>query len=125
MSAGKGDTPRAVNGDRYRANYEAIFGLTNVNKRRKVTLVNSPYPAWICRPCGETHGRRTPEGHISTWHEDICGICGNVTEVSEPRDFGHIKKWPLTPKKFLRKRSHSCTNARNTPRPIEVKRHGN
>jgi len=25
MSAGKGDSPRPVNGDRYRANYERIF----------------------------------------------------------------------------------------------------
>jgi hypothetical protein len=87
VSAGKGDSPRRVNGDRYRANYDEIFA--------------PKYPAWICRPCGERHGRRTPKGHVSTWHEDICGICGNVTEVSEPRDFGHLKKWPLTPKKIL------------------------
>lgn len=27
MSAGKGDTPRPVDGDRYRANYDDIFGV--------------------------------------------------------------------------------------------------
>ena len=81
MSAGKGDAPRPVNGDRYRANYERIFA--------------PHYPDWICRPCGEAYGRGTPEGHISTWHEDTCGICGKVTSVSEPRDFGHLKKWPI------------------------------
>jgi len=39
-----------------------------------------------------------PAGHVSTWHEDPCGICGQVTSVSEPRDFGHLKKWPILPK---------------------------
>ena len=68
MSAGKGDQPRPVNGDRYRANYDEIF--------------SPAYPAWICRPCGEAHGRGTPEGHVSTWHEDPCGVCGKVTSVS-------------------------------------------
>lgn len=80
--AGKGDAPRPVDGDRYRANYDAIF-------------LRSVYPAWICRPCGEAHGRGMPAGHASTWHEDTCGICGKVTAVSEPRDFGHLRKWPL------------------------------
>ncbi len=84
MSAGKGDQLRPVNGDRYRANYDEIF--------------SPAYPAWICRPCGEAHGRGMPEGHISTWHEDPCGVCGKVTSVSEPRDFGHLKKWPILPK---------------------------
>jgi len=84
MSAGKGDSPRPVNGDRYRRNYEAIF--------------TPPYPAWICRPCGEAHGRGMPKGHVSTWHEDSCGVCGKVTSVSEPRDFRHLKKWPILPK---------------------------
>jgi hypothetical protein len=84
MSAGKGDTPRPVNGNRYRRNYEDIF--------------SPPYPAWICRPCGEACGRGMPADHISTWHEDTCGVCGKVTSVSEPRDFGHLKKWPILPK---------------------------
>jgi rubrerythrin len=81
VSAGKGDRLRPVNGDRYRRNYEAIFA--------------PKYPAWICRPCGEAHGRGMPAGHVSTWHEDTCGICGKVTPCSEPRDFGHLKKWPI------------------------------
>jgi hypothetical protein len=84
VSAGKGDAPRPVDGDRYRRNYDAIF--------------DPPYPAWICRPCGEKHGRGMPAGHVSTWHMDTCGICGDVTECTEPRDFRHLKKWPLLPK---------------------------
>jgi rubrerythrin len=84
MSAGKGDSPRPVDGDRYRANYERIFA-------------QSVYPAWICRPCGEAHGRGMPEGHVATWHEDICGVCGKLTSVTEPRDYRHLKKWPILP----------------------------
>jgi hypothetical protein len=99
MSAGKGDSPRPVNGDRYRRNYEAIF-LKEDSLSDILTKVREqfPYPAWICRPCGEAHGRGMPKGHVSTWHEDTCGICGRVTSVSEPRDFGHLKKWPILPK---------------------------
>jgi hypothetical protein len=82
--AGKGDSPRPVDGDRYRRNYDDIF--------------SPPYPAWICAPCGEAYGRGMPQSHISTWHTDACGICGKVASVSEPRDFGHLKKWPILPK---------------------------
>jgi hypothetical protein len=81
--AGKGDTPRPVAGEKFRANYDTIF-----SKGR-------PYPDWICRPCGEAHGRGMPEGHVSTWHMDTCGICGRQAEVTEPRDFRHLKAWPL------------------------------
>jgi hypothetical protein len=81
MSAGKGDSPRPVNGDLYRRNYEAIFA--------------PKYPAWICRPCGEAHGRGMSADHVSTWHEDTCGVCGKTASVTEPRDFGHLKKWPI------------------------------
>jgi rRNA maturation protein Nop10 len=84
--SGKGDTPRPVAGETYRANYDAIFSK------------GKHYPDWICAPCGHTHGRGMPEGHVSTWHEDTCGVCGKVTSVSEPRDFGHLKKWPILAK---------------------------
>lgn len=47
------------------------------------------YPAWICSPCGDKHGRR--ECGISTWHMGTCGVCGEQAMVSEPRDFGHLK----------------------------------
>jgi len=47
------------------------------------------YPVWICHPCGEKHGNK-PVG-VATWHENTCDICGNTTEVTEPRDFGHLK----------------------------------
>jgi hypothetical protein len=83
MSAGKGDTPRPVAGEAYRANYDAIFSR------------GKPYPDWICRPCGWAYGRFPSEDRISCWHEDTCNICGEVTACTEPRDFGHLRQWPL------------------------------
>ena len=98
MSAGKGDTPRPVDGGRYRANYEVIFpkedSLSDILTKVREQF---PYPAWICRPCGEAHGRGMPENHVATWHEDTCGICGRRAQVTEPRDFRHLKKWPIVP----------------------------
>jgi hypothetical protein len=84
MSAGKGDTPRPVNGRIYRANYEAIF--------------TPKYPDWICAPCGRAYGRR-PAGNSygATYHPGKCGVCGEATEVTEPRDWGHLD-WPLKKK---------------------------
>ena len=80
MSAGKGDTPRAVNGEAYRRNYDHAF--------------RKPYPSWICDECGRLHGKR-PEGNPygATWHIDTCGVCGTAgVEVTECRDFGHLKE---------------------------------
>lgn len=83
MSAGKGDTPRPVNGDKFRENFDAIFP----------PKVKRPYPDWICDECGRLHGKR-PEGNPygATWHYDECGICGNFTECTEPRDFGYLRE---------------------------------
>ena len=47
------------------------------------------YPVWVCYPCGIRHGFK--ECGIATWHDDTCGVCGKVTTVTEPRDFGHLK----------------------------------
>lgn len=84
MSAGKGDSPRAVNGDAYRRNFEMIF--PSKTKR--------PYPDWICDECGRLHGRR-PEGNPygATYHIGECGVCGTGgVDVTECRDFGHLKE---------------------------------
>jgi hypothetical protein len=45
MSAGKGDTPRAVDGAKYRANFDRIFSPKNPKK----TLPLMPTSANICQ----------------------------------------------------------------------------
>jgi hypothetical protein len=50
------------------------------------------YPDWVCADCGEKHGRGMPVGHCAAWHEDQCGICGEWTSVTEPRDYRHLKE---------------------------------
>jgi hypothetical protein len=45
MSAGKGDAPRPVNGNRYRANYDRIFS----SKTPKKSLPSVPTFAYICQ----------------------------------------------------------------------------
>jgi hypothetical protein len=98
MSAGKGDTPRPVAGEAYRANWEAIFRKPEEGSLSDIlTKVREqfPYPSWICRPCGEAHGRGMSAWHVATFHVGTCDICGRAGAVTEPRDFGHLKKWPL------------------------------
>lgn len=76
---GKGSRSRVRDYDSYRNNYDSIF------KKKKT------YPDWICKTCGYLYGKR-PDGNPygATWHADTCGICGNFTETTEPRDFGHL-----------------------------------
>jgi hypothetical protein len=80
-SNGKGDQPRKVNGPKYRDNFDAIkWG-------------DLDYPEWICNDCGRAHGKR-PEGNPygATYHMGKCGICGEEREVTEPRDWGHLRE---------------------------------
>jgi hypothetical protein len=51
------------------------------------------YPDWICSSCGAKHGLR--RCGVCTWHVGTCGICGIEASVTEPRDFGHLREWPL------------------------------
>jgi hypothetical protein len=32
------------------------------------------------------------EGRCRTVHKGVCGVCGNEAMVTEPRDFGHLRK---------------------------------
>ncbi len=54
----------------------------------------------ICHPCGITanyltclkkYGRPPLKSAftVSTYHNDICDVCGHYTGVTEPRDFFH------------------------------------
>jgi hypothetical protein len=90
MSAGKGSKPRPVDGEAYRANYDAIFPVGSAGPADR-----PPYPDWICHECGRKHGRGWPEGHVATFHAGTCDICGQSASVTEPRDYGHLRAWPL------------------------------
>lgn len=46
------------------------------------------YPNWICAKCGASYGNHDPG--VATWHIGKCDICGRTTEITEPRDFGHL-----------------------------------
>jgi hypothetical protein len=56
---------------------------------KKINTSMKNYPDWICKLCGDKHGNK-PAG-LATWHPDTCGLCGKLTDVTEPRDFGHLK----------------------------------
>jgi len=51
--------------------------------------ISKPYPAAICRACGEQYGDRRPK--MITVYAGICGICGARKHVTEPRDYGHLR----------------------------------
>jgi len=54
-------------------------------------MTNKPaYPSWVCSECGKKCGNRAP-GEGSTWHAGKCDVCGREANVTEPRDFGHVK----------------------------------
>lgn len=53
------------------------------------------YPEVICGDCGHDHGRADPT--CATWYPGQCDVCGAVTYVTEPRDFGHLEdSWKHT-----------------------------
>jgi predicted RNA-binding Zn-ribbon protein involved in translation (DUF1610 family) len=42
---------------------------------------------WICVDCGNELIGQMPDGHLATFHYDICGVCGKRKICTEPRDF--------------------------------------
>jgi rRNA maturation protein Nop10 len=59
-------------------------------KTAMTTKPDPKYPAWVCIPCGEEFGRDAARWRVATFHEGMCGVCGEKTAVTEPRDFGHL-----------------------------------
>ena len=47
------------------------------------------YPTWICSSCGAKYGRRMCG--LATWHTGTCDLCGIEADVTEPRDYGHLR----------------------------------
>lgn len=46
----------------------------------------------ICMDCARRLDGEMPEGHLATWNEWECGVCGKIKQTTEPRDF----RWPRT-----------------------------
>ena len=46
------------------------------------------YTSWICRECAIRSGGK-PRDSISTYNENKCGVCGKVTSVTRPRNYGY------------------------------------
>lgn len=46
------------------------------------------YPEWVCFECGKKYGKRIPS--CCSIHIGVCGVCGELLAVTEPRDFGHL-----------------------------------
>ena len=50
-------------------------------------------PMWCCSDCGNRYGQRIPTGvHIASYHNGLCEVCGVWKAVTEPRDFGYLKR---------------------------------
>ena len=47
-------------------------------------------PDWCCSDCGRTYGKRLPE--CATYHDAVCGVCGVWRSVTEPRDYGYLRR---------------------------------
>ena len=65
-------------------------------------------PDWVCDDCGQRWGRWYEDGeyfgpqpHYATYHTGKCGVCRQEKSVTEPRDYGFLRRnWDksLSPK---------------------------
>lgn len=54
------------------------------------------YPAWICHECGINYCNGN-NSLYATFHIGTCECCKKEKiPVTEPRDYGHLVKWPIT-----------------------------
>lgn len=44
-------------------------------------------PNYICSDCAEAKNGKWPEGHLATWHEGDCDICGEKKGLASVRDW--------------------------------------
>lgn len=55
------------------------------------TVESKDYPGWVCSDCGvkasKAMGNTTLAFDVSTFHQGVCGVCGETKSVTEPRDF--------------------------------------
>ena len=50
-------------------------------------------PAWICSDCAAKVTSRKP--CCACYHMDICEVCNEWKEVTQPRDYGYPKVKPM------------------------------
>lgn len=50
-----------------------------------------PYPEVICDSCVRATGKTWPKGHVATFYDAECSICGIISTVTESRDWGHFR----------------------------------
>ena len=69
------------------------------NSKERVKCTDANYPPWTCSECAHEAGGKWPDGHVGTFHNNICPVCGEEKAVTEPRDYGHpnfkevLKNW--------------------------------
>lgn len=62
-------------------------------KKTSTTITKDHQPDWVCKVCGNYYGKRSNyKDHISCWHTDICGVCGQYKACTEARDFGYLRQ---------------------------------
>jgi hypothetical protein len=91
MSAGKGDSPRKVDGDKYRANYDRIFRKAPVrlccgNRHLGVICPDGKVMCCLCfNRVDQDQLNTNPEGS----KEDVCISCAEIEkEMNYPRNLG-------------------------------------
>lgn len=53
---------------------------------QRISVDNERYPTWVCSDCGlkASQGKAFT---VSTFHNGVCGVCGQTKAVTQPRDF--------------------------------------
>lgn len=75
-----------------------------MNGRRIILMkthkpIDARQPDWVCRDCGKKWGLwwdsnnySGPVQHSATYHNGKCGVCQEMKDVTEARDYGYLKE---------------------------------
>lgn len=54
------------------------------------TNAENMYPSWVCRECAlQARGCITNDGRVYSRTEGRCDVCGELKNVSRPKDYGY------------------------------------
>ena len=53
----------------------------------RVGKTKDVYPGLICASCARKNGGHWPDGHLASVGPGVCGWCGEIGIVTEPRDW--------------------------------------